>query len=148
MSKKSAPVKGSPLHDDPQARMIAQIFEQLKGHLPIKSFDEIVKKVGKVTVNEQALPLELVAPHVSPSLFPIETAEDLQKKLDLAIRSTVGLARRGRVKVDRRAFSDLLLETDDQLGKGSLPAPRRPYSFPIRMRSIVELSTNRDKGDE
>jgi len=148
MPKKSAPGKGFPPHDDPQARLIAQIFEQLKGHLPIKSFDTIVKKVGKVTVNEQKLPLELVAPHVSPSLFPIETAEDLEKKLDQAIRSTVGLARSGRVKVTSKAFSDLLLETDGQLGKGFLPAPRRPYSFPIRMRSIVELTTNRDEGGE
>ena len=32
--------KGSPPQDDLQARMIAQIFEQLKGHLPIKSFDD------------------------------------------------------------------------------------------------------------
>lgn len=75
-----------------QARMTLDLARQLEPYLPISSLDTVALKLEEVVVDKHRLPLKMFAPHIGQDTFPIESIEDLVRKLSDGVRSAIALA--------------------------------------------------------
>lgn len=63
----------------PQARVAFSVIMQLSQRLPIRSFEEL--RDTEIEIEGQRVPSAIFEKFVGPDLFPVESVEDLAKKV-------------------------------------------------------------------
>lgn len=91
-----------------EARVTYELARQLEQYLPITSFEELTEKLAEVTVETHRLPSKIFAPHVPRDLFPIESLEDLVRKLSGGVRTAIAMAHAPNSPISNPAVRALL----------------------------------------
>lgn len=76
-----------------RADVIANICQQIEPYLPLKSVDELGKKLKEIRIGSQSIPLSLIARHIGGEVFPLKDAKDLRAKIDDGAARAVSMAR-------------------------------------------------------
>lgn len=81
------------LRSDPRAALTAEIGDQLRAFLPIRSLDELKERLVKspLTVGGQALPSGAIEAYLPARLFPVADEADLAVKVSAAVRAALTL---------------------------------------------------------
>ncbi|AVZ71132.1 hypothetical protein SLUN_01565 [Streptomyces lunaelactis] len=79
------------IRSHPETALIHDIAGQLRGHVPIRSLDELKKTLNgsPLTLGEDQLPLEVVEAHLPDEIFPVTDEYDLATKLTAVIRTVL-----------------------------------------------------------
>lgn len=64
-----------------RGEIIEELLKQIEPYLPIKSLDDMTKKIETISIGSHRIPLKLIAPHVGRDAFPVKDAEDLRRKI-------------------------------------------------------------------
>jgi hypothetical protein len=115
----------------PQERITQQLVRQLKPHLPIRSVETITEKMEEIEIHRHRFPLRLFAPFIDNDLFPIESAEELEQKLNDGVRRAIALAESGFISVGNPSLIEILsVIAGEPRGYASLRSPARNlYSY-------------------
>lgn len=109
-----------------QARITYELAHQLESHLPIMSVEQLTAKLDEVVVEKHRLPVKMFVPHITNDLFPIESIEDLVRKLSAGIRNALALAQSPSFPIRNPAVREILATTlQDEPGR----RPATPLVF-------------------
>lgn len=115
---------------DPLARLTYELASQLQSHLPISSFEKLEEKLSEIVLDGYRLQLKMFAPHVSSSLFPITTVEDLVRKLSEGVRHAVTMTRSASAPIRHGALGEIIatVRNGDPTGRPGIPVAFIPAS--------------------
>ncbi len=102
-----------------RADLIEEICKRLEPYLPIKSLEDLSKKVDEIQVGSHTIPLKLIAPHVGKDAFPVKDARDLRGKVIEGVERAVSLARSPGVGANAAVFHQAvgeLTQTEAKIG--------------------------------
>lgn len=102
--------------DDRLSRITNQLFQQLKPCLPIDSIEKIEKELTEIEIGNHRLPLNTFAPFISKDIFPIESEEELKKKLSDGVRRTISLIGSGYIPVGKELHLEILATANQASG--------------------------------
>jgi hypothetical protein len=96
------------INSNTHARITYQLARQLGPLLPIVSLATVRAKLPQVLIDGRRLTLETFAPYIGVDLLPINTIDDLVKKLSVGVRFAIALARSASVRTTNPAVLSLL----------------------------------------
>lgn len=103
--------------------LIDEICKQIESHLPIRSLDDLLKKVDGIKVGSSTIPLKLIARHVSKDAFPVKDARDLKEKVSEGAKRAVSLGRSSACRVNTEFFNQAIGELTQTEAKIGLMRP-------------------------
>ena len=109
--------------DTSREKIIYDICKQIEEYLPLRSRDELIKKMGSVTVGSQKIPLELLAPHIGENIFPVKSADSVKEYVSEGVHRALSLGRsasRGKKSI---RFSQAMSELSSIGSKAQLRRP-------------------------
>jgi len=92
-SSRKGNAKNPPTSDDidPASRFVEQWYEQFESLLPVESLEDLVRRAEAFEIGSSKVRVELLAPHVDRTIFPIRDAEALRDALDAGVARAVEL---------------------------------------------------------
>lgn len=106
-----------------QARITYELARQLAEYLPLQSFKEARERIRELTIGGAPVPVETLATWIPEELFPVETTDDLVRKVSAATRTAVTLARQPGGLAGGETVRQLLAAAEDEPGREpSIPA--------------------------
>ena len=108
--------------------IIAEICKQIEPYLPVRSREELLKKMDSVTVGSQKIPLKFLAPHISEDIFPIKSMEDVSNQVSEGVQRALSLGRSAKHRSQSIKFTQALSDLSEMNSKAQL---RKPAMFSV-----------------
>lgn len=102
---------------------IDEICKQIEPYLPIKSLDDLAKKVTSFRIGSHVIPLKLIAPHIGTDSFPVKDLKDLKSKVSEGVERAATLGRMSQFGRRNALFDNAMGELTQTEAKIGLRRP-------------------------
>lgn len=112
-----------------RSEIVDEVCKQIERYLPVKSIDDLLKKVQTISIGPHEIPVRLIAPHVGREAFPVKDTDDLRRKIVEGAERAVSLGASPSFTPRNQLFDQALgtlTQTEARIGL-RLPAIYRTY---------------------